>query len=79
MTIDGKSWWKGIHSRHFRERVKLTEGMVGAVAGSGGRRETGLEGWLRNPENPGPDVFFAEDEGAFWDGCSCEFEDGVEI
>ena len=53
--------------------------MVGAVAGSGGRRETGLEGWLRNPENPGPDVFFAEDEGAFWDGCSCEFEDGVEI
>lgn len=44
MTVDRKSWWKGVHSRHFRERIKLAKGTVGEMAGSGGRRETGLEG-----------------------------------
>lgn len=44
MTVDRKGWWKGVHSRHFRESIKLTEGTAGEVAGSGGRRETGLEG-----------------------------------
>ena len=40
----GLSVKQAVHSRHFRERIKLTKGMVGAVAGSGGRRATGLEG-----------------------------------
>lgn len=26
MTVDRKSWWKGVHSRHFRERIKLSWG-----------------------------------------------------